>query len=157
MKGRKPIPKEIAKIRGYYRPNRHKDILAVSGIDFVYGGIPEPPTNMRNYATKIWYEQLSQASKIDGYLAEIDLPLFEMYCNVYADLMETKDILKKEPMQYKDANGVIRVNPLYNIQMALSKEFTTLSNEFGFSPSARTRIKLQPTKQQEQPTDDYQL
>ena len=134
MKGRKPIPKEI-----------------------VYGGIPDPPSSMNEYATKIWYEQLTQASKINGYLAEIDLPLFEVYCNIYADLMETKDLLRKEPMQYKDANGVVRINPLYSVQKTLSKEFANLSNEFGFSPSARTRIKLQPLKQQEQPTDDYQL
>ena len=157
MKGRKPIPKEIAKLRGYFRPSRHKDQLAVSGIDFVYNSIPDAPSGMSKYAAKIWNEQLSQASKIDGYLAEIDLPLFEIYCNTYADLMEVKDILRKEPMQYTDANGVVRINPLYNVQKTLSKDFANLSSEFGFSPSARTKIKLQPIKQPEQPFDDYQL
>lgn len=154
-RGPKPQPKAIAVSKGLYRPSRHEDQIADAGVkmDWVYKTLPSAPEYLDDYAKEVWKQQLSEAQKVFGYIGFIDLRLFAEYCYVAAE-MET---LKNESVEriYTDDNGVRRLNPMYLELNKLRKDFLRLSQEFGFSPSSRTRIKLENPQEQEKKEDSY--
>jgi P27 family predicted phage terminase small subunit len=82
-----------------------------------------------------------QSQKLYGYISFIDLTLFKEYCYVYSELEWLKENTKGR--FYLDDKGMKRIDPLYMELNKLRKDFLRLSQEFGFSPSARTRIQLQ--------------
>ncbi len=155
MRGRKPVPKEIAKIRGYYRPGKHKDQLSMSGLDFVYKDIPEPPEALNKWAKKMWTAQLEEAAKVNGYIAVIDLLTFEVYCSTYGNYMKLKELCISESYHYEDKKGVKRINPLFKECDRAKNTFIKLSAEFGFTPSARMRVKLQASPSKDAEEEDY--
>ena len=146
-RGPKSQPAAIAKQKGYYRESRHGDELAKQseGLEFVYNGIPTAPATLSEDGANLWNYQLMNAQKIYGYISFLDLKLFETYCYVYQEM----EALKKESItrSYTDANGVIRLNPLYKQLTAYIKDFTRLSQLFGFDPSSRSNIKLEQKKE----------
>lgn len=141
-RGPKKQPAALAKAKGTYRPSRNEDEIADSGaLDFVTRDYkPDPPASLDEVACKIWVGLIGEACKLDGYISTVDLVLFEVYCKCYSEMLE----LETEDRTYTDENGVKRLNPLFKCYQDTRKEFIRLSAEFGFSPAARTRIKLQP-------------
>ena len=139
--GRKRTPKAIAKQKGYYRPSRHSDAIAdIKGLDWLeQDHIPEAPTDLTEEAKRLWNYQLTQAANLEGYISAIDLRLFKVYCYLYVELREIEELI---PNRLIIENGVRRVNPLYSEMQKLRKDFTTLSNVFGFSPLSRAKLKL---------------
>jgi P27 family predicted phage terminase small subunit len=117
----------------------------------VHNTIPTPPDDLTDKAKEIWNSQLMQAQKMYGYISFIDLPMFKEYCYVYGEMEWLKENTKGR--KYTDEKGAIRIDPLYLELNKIRKEFIRLSQEFGFSPSARTRIQLE--QKPETTTDIY--
>jgi phage terminase small subunit len=112
-------PAALAKLKGTYQPCRHKDDVADSkALEFVHDTLPQPPEDLSDKAKEYWIKQLSSARKVYGYISFIDLAIFEELCKVYAE-------------------------PYYVLLQQTRDIFLKLSREFGFTPSARTRITLQ--------------
>ena len=155
-RGPTPQPKAIAEQKGLYRPSRHEDQIAeINSLRWVYNELPMPPDDLGPVASEVWTSILADAQKIKGYISTIDLRLFKEYCYLYGEM----EFLKGETdgvRTYKDDNGVVRVNPLYTELNKIRKDFIRLSQEFGFSPSARTRIKL-ASEREEEIEDSYEL
>lgn len=146
-RGPKPQPSAIAKSKGYYRPHKHDtDMIANNeALGFVHDVILDPPPHLPEDAAKIWTAQLSEASKVFGYISFIDLKLFEEYCNSYATMME----LRNSPKVTVNDKGNMSIHPEYKIFINARDTWIKLSAEFGFSPSARTRVTLQQRQEQE--------
>jgi len=138
-------PAALAKLKGTYQPCRHKDDVADSkALEFVHNTLPQPPEDLSDKAKEYWIKQLSSAMKIYGYISFIDLSIFEQLCKVYAELISLEnEITPKTPRIMKDKNGRPIVNPYYVLLQQTRDIFLKLSREFGFTPSARTRITLQ--------------
>lgn len=154
-RGPKPEPKAIAQQKGYYRPSRHGDEIADKNtLRWVHNELPMPPEDLGERAKEVWMSLLSDAQRIKGYISTIDLPMFKEYCYVVGEMeyLKTQSISRT----YTDANGVIRVDPLYNELNKMRKDFIRLSQEFGLSPSARTRISLKQADDIKK-EDDYEL
>ena len=151
-RGPKPQPKAIALQKGYYRPSKHDDQIADQNkLDWVHDTLPTPPEDLKPKAKDIWNAQLMQAQKMYGYISFIDLSLFKEYCYVYAEMEWLKENTKSRT--YTDEKGNIKVDPLYTELNKIRKDFLRLSQEFGFSPSARTKIHLE--QKPETNTDIY--
>jgi P27 family predicted phage terminase small subunit len=99
---------------------------------------PAPPP--KSLVVKKGYYQPSRHGDY-GYISFIDLSMFKEYCYVYGEMEYLKEHTKGRT--YTDDKGTIRLDPLYMELNKLRKDFIRLSQEFGFSPSARTRITLQ--------------
>ncbi len=150
LRGASKIPAEIAKQRGYYRPYSHKDEIADdTALTFIHNGFPLPPEGLDDLAKQVWNVTLGEASKAYGYISFIDLVLFEEYCLCYSELKTLNNLCRGNKINYKDDRGVIRINPLFDKRDDKRRMLIRLSREFGFSPSARTSIKLaaNPNKQ----------
>jgi P27 family predicted phage terminase small subunit len=141
-RGPVPPPKAITIKKGYYQPSRHDDPIAdTNALDWVHNEVPSPPEDLNDVAKKMWTQQLMQSQKLYGYISFIDLTLFKEYCYVYSELEWLKQNTKGR--YYLDDKGAKKIDPLYMELNKLRKDFLRLSQEFGFSPSARTRIQLQ--------------
>lgn len=139
-RGPNKLPAAIAKERGTYRPSSHPDEIAESGaITFIYKTIITPPWHMSAMGKKVWMAQLSEASRLDGYISILDLPLFESWCETYVDVMSLR---KKKIRPFVKVKGVLKANPLHKVLVELEKHFAMLCSLFGFNPSARVRLGL---------------
>lgn len=149
-------PAALAKLKGTYQKCRHKDDVADSkALGFIYNTLPSPPEELSQTAKEYWIKQLSSAMKVDGYISYIDLGIFEQLCKVYAELISLEnEITPKTPRIMKDKNGRPIVNPYYVLLQQTRDTFLKLSREFGFTPSSRTRIRLE-TQAKEKPFDIY--
>lgn len=156
-RGPAPLPTAVVKQRGYYQPSEHKDDLADSGkLDWVHNNIPSHPEHFSEYASNAWTQILMQANRLKGYISYIDLTLLEQYCECYGELRELTDLCRGSKYYYEDNNGVKRINPIYQEKDKKRKVLVSIGREFGFSPSARSRLLLsmQPEKQKEDKYED---
>ena len=151
-RGPSPQPIAVLKAKGTINVTRTKDEIADKNkLDWVHDTIPTPPDDLSDKAKEIWTSQLMQAQKMYGYISFIDLPMFKEYCYVYGEMEWLKENTKGR--KYTDEKGAIRIDPLYLELNKIRKEFIRLGQEFGFSPSARTRIQLE--QKPETTTDIY--
>lgn len=142
-RGPAPQPTAIIKQKGYYRESVHKDSIADSGaLGFVYKDIPTPPEHFDELATEVWNTTLMQASQLYGYISFIDLAMFSEYCECYSELQKLNNKCRGNSIIYEDDNGVKRTNPLFKERDDKRKMLIQISREFGFTPSARSRLAL---------------
>lgn len=142
-RGKPPQPTALVKQKGYYRKDRHEDSIADSGaLQFVYKNIPTPPEHFDDLAVEVWNSTLAQASQLYGYISFIDLAMFSEYCECYSELQDLNNKCRGNSLIYEDDNGVKRTNPLYKERDDKRKMLIQLSREFGFTPSARSRLAL---------------
>ncbi len=157
-RGIKPQPLAELKKKDYYRPSRHDDQIAKiddgSGLNYVHNGLPLPPERFSDKAVDIWNETLGQAQKVQGYISFIDLKLFEQYCEVYAELTNLNEECKNTNMYYTDDKGNVKEHPIFRTRKEKRAMFIKISQEFGFSPSSRTRVVLEQTKDKPKPKED---
>jgi P27 family predicted phage terminase small subunit len=146
-RGPSPQPLAVLKAKGTINVTRANDQIAdANELDWIYKEIPTPPDDLTDKAKNIWNQQLLQSQKIYGYISFIDLSMFKEYCYVYGEMEYLKEHTKGRT--YTDDKGTTRIDPLYMELNKLRKDFIRLSQEFGFSPSARTRVSLQNKKEE---------
>jgi P27 family predicted phage terminase small subunit len=129
-------PKEIKKLEGTYRKDRDTD-----GIKFPkLSELPKPPKELTKIAV--------------GYFVNICLTLLEYGMLTGADVFLIKQLAQSFEINdeaYKNIkngdavqttkNGFTTISAWYSIYDKSSKQIRELCNQFGFSPSARERIK----------------
>lgn len=134
-------PTAIAKIKGTYQPCRYE-----TGVDdqlnFIYKVIPTPPDHLSEIGQRYWIETLSQVQNINGYISFIDLGVFTVLCEVVDEMETTKKEIKTRYIQNK--NGTETINPRVRQLERLRRQFVELCREFGFTPSSRSKIKIEP-------------
>lgn len=121
---------------------------------------PEPPERMKPIAKEEWRRSWQQL-KACGLLATVDLTLFEIYCDLWADYVEFFEKTKKLGTEIvfrteKTNKNKERVNSVGQAPWLLSKFRTVdniikLADRFGMSPAARSRIQM--FEEQEQKDD----
>jgi P27 family predicted phage terminase small subunit len=138
MKGRKPIPTALKKLRGTDQPVRINQNEAQASI---VSKLPPPPKWFSPLAKKI-YKTKGQELMNQNILATLDLDMFILYCNEYAIYIETSEQINEVPNRAtiseaseKILNRIVRKN-----QRAWERA-KSIAIEFGFTPSARARVK----------------
>ncbi len=148
--GPRTQPASILKQKGTYRPDRHKDEPAAKGLPFIEN-IPTPPDKLSEEGSKEWLRILSSTVRVSNYIALNDLSAFEQHCTNYELLRQAIDELKE--------NGNIikgKVSPYFKVYNELLKNYNRSCQEFGLTPSSRTKIKIEPIKEHD-PWDDFKL
>jgi P27 family predicted phage terminase small subunit len=155
-RGKVQQPTALIKKKGYYKKTKHEDAIAdSSALSFVYRNVPTPPDHFDEIAVQIWNSTLMEASNLYGYISFIDLALFSEYCECYSELQHLNNQCRGNAVIYKDDNGVRRTNPLFKERDDKRKMLIQISREFGFTPSARSRLAL-VQKVKEEKEDDYE-
>ncbi len=137
MKGRKPTPTGLKKMRGTDQPIRINDHETETN---VISKMPTPPKWFSKLARKI-YKSKSTELINQGVMGTLDIDMFVLYCNEYATYIETSEEIAKIPYNAKLSESSVEVYRRIRQQNQQAWERAkAIAIEFGFTPSARSRV-----------------
>lgn len=135
MAGRPPKPAAIRELEGHrgHRPIRHgpKTIPVIRA---------RPPAWLDATAKRIWRDHSPELERL-GMLTKVDLARLAGFCKAYSRYLQAEEALDGyDSMTYMTDTGQIKPRPEVNIAQTYLRIANQIGNEFGFSPSGRTRI-----------------
>jgi P27 family predicted phage terminase small subunit len=111
---------------------------------------PRCPSWLEPEAKKEW-KRMAKTLETIGVLTQIDKAAFAGYCQAYARWKEAEEFLSKHGTIFKTPSGYIQQVPQVSIAQTYLKVMKDFCSEFGLTPSARTRIRVNTV---DTPTDD---
>lgn len=141
-RGPKPTPTKTLKARGSWRGEINK---SEPEPEFQ---IPSAPKWLNSTAKAEWLRIVPELAR-NGMLSLLDRTTLALYCQAYADYVNSLDLMKKPfpttALVLTKNNNAVQ-HPALSIK---NKAFQTLLNvarEFGLSPSSRSNIQVQKTQ-----------
>jgi len=147
-------PEAIIKAKGYGHPAHLGPGNVSKRLRFLESA-PEPPKILDEVGAKLWTAVLMEATQIPGYISGFDLPAFEQYCFHYQLIRLANENIKKYGQVIKE-NGETKINPFFKTLQDSTKIFINLSDRFGFTPSMRTRIRMEMENEHD-PLNDLEI
>lgn len=110
--------------------------------------LPEPPAWLDKYAQEEWRRVMPDLYAT-GVYALIDEQMLAAYCTAYSRWRHAEEDLRnmadKDPVTHgamlKTDKGNAIQNPLVGVANSALKSMYSIAAEFGFTPSARTRLQ----------------
>ena len=132
--GRKPKPTAIKKLEGNpgkrqlneYEPKPVKKS-------------PKCPMWLETEAKKEWRRTARQLEDL-GILTEVDMAAFAGYCQAYARWKEAEEFISRHGTIVKTPSGYWQQVPQVSIAQTYLKIMSRFCEQFGLTPSARSRI-----------------
>lgn len=118
----------------------------------VESSIPDPPAELSASALVEW-DRISVELFNAGMLSGIDLAGLAAYCSIYARWREAEALLQKSGMIISSPNGYPIQSPYLAIVNKCLQQMRGYLQEFGLSPSSRSRVRA-PNKGGEAAGDD---
>ena len=133
------MPSAVLKLRGTFRKDRSRHEPKPPP------DAPECPDWLDEQAKSAWQQLLPQLQQM-GVLSRIDANALARYCQFFARWKKAEQFLAKHGDVYpiKDEQGKVRCLqqvPQVAIAHKLGALLTRLEQEFGMTPSSRTRIQ----------------
>ena len=154
MRGRKPVPTELHRLRGTYHATRHGKGRA--GEPRAEGDLPiEPPPELTESQRRIWREAMEAAPK--SVLKQADHHTFLAWvvaCDQHEIARGEQARLEAagtEPLVVR-RNGALVPSPYLDIMHRSHMRMMRAAEQLGFSPPARPR--LAPGQPQDNSVDD---
>ena len=102
---------------------------------------PRCPSWLEPEAKKEW-KRMSKTLESMGVLTQVDGAAFSGYCQAYARWKEAEEFLSKHGTIFKTPSGYIQQVPQVSIAQTYLKVMKDFCSEFGLTPAARTRIRV---------------
>lgn len=133
-RGRKPTPTAIKELEGNpgHRPLNDQEPKPVKKA-------PPCPKNLEPEAKKEW-RRLAKHMESLGILTELDMAAFASYCQHYARWKEAEDFLTQHGTIVKTPSGYWQQVPQVSIAQTYNKLMMKAAEQFGLTPSSRSRI-----------------
>jgi P27 family predicted phage terminase small subunit len=151
-----PLPSNVKKLRGTYR----KDRAAVNEMTpETMQQVPLPPATLAKKAQEVWFKAAMELQKLHM-LHAVDLELLAAYCHQVSIMDEAMFFINKHGKVMKLRNKVnaeyYQKNPWINIYNEALTYANRLAQQFGFTPSARSRISAPVVEKKEKdPWDEF--
>lgn len=155
MRGRPPVPTALREIRGNtgHRPaNAEEPDIPVARPSI------QPPAHLTDTARAKWFELIDTltASRL---LTVADIGIFSSYCLYYAEHAEYAErvasegpyvIIQKKDKDGKPIQGVVYTewNPARIMRDSAWEKMRKAANDLGLTPSARSRVKKDGSKEE---------
>ncbi|MBF8255859.1 MAG: phage terminase small subunit family [Anaerolineales bacterium] len=152
-RGPAPLPKAVRQLRG----NAGKRPLGEAEPEPPKGDV-RPPEWLRGKGRWAW-RQIAPVLTGMGLLTTADPHALALLCDAYAEFLEAREVVRKKWMTYEsrttfeeeDEEGetkivvsvMVRARPEVKIASDAWKRIRAMMQEFGLTPSARTRVKGQ--------------
>ncbi|WP_366923864.1 phage terminase small subunit P27 family [Metallumcola ferriviriculae] len=134
QRGRKPKPTAIKELEG--NPGKRE----------LNQNEPKPekkaprcPTWLEPDAKKEWRRMAKQLEQL-GILSEVDMAAFAGYCQAYARWKEAEEFITKHGTIVKTPSGYWQQVPQVSIAQTYLKIMNRFCEQFGLTPSARSRL-----------------
>ena len=115
---------------------------------------PKCPSWLDAEAKKEWRRLTKQLDDL-GLLTTVDMAAFAGYCQAYARWKEAEEFISKHGTIVKTPSGYWQQVPQVSIAQTYLKIMNKLCEQFGLTPSARSRIVSDVGRQD--PTDPMEL
>lgn len=136
MTGRPAKPTNIHRLQGTFEKSRHTNRMDVDVKPLIY--VPLPPNRLSSEGREMWMN-LAPLLVSHGLLSEFDLPAFETLVETTGESRRLRAAQNGgEPVRTADISDCERR------QLALLIQF-------GLTPAARAKIKIEKVKQDESP------
>ena len=132
--GRAPKPTELKILEGNpgKRPlNKNEPAPAKKA--------PSCPKWLEPEAKKEW-RRLAKHMESLGILTEVDMAAFASYCQAYARWKEAEEFISQHGSIMRTKSGYVQQVPQVSIAQSYNKILTKLAEQFGLTPSSRSRI-----------------
>lgn len=134
QRGRKPKPTAVKELEGNpgkralneFEPKPQKKA-------------PKCPTWLDTEAKKEWRRVAKQLEEL-GVLTEVDMAAFSGYCEAYARWKEAEEFISKHGTIVKTPSGYWQQVPQVSIAQTYLKIMIKFCEQFGLTPSSRSRI-----------------
>jgi P27 family predicted phage terminase small subunit len=131
----------LKQLHGTYRPDRAPKNEATPNLASQYQ--LKAPDWLNERATAKWDELALRLHSL-GLLTEIDLDVFAAYCVSWSNWRDAEECIQKYGATTKAQSGYEAVSPHVTRAKNHLAELIKLQNLLGLSPSARTRIEVEP-------------
>lgn len=147
MRGRKPKPTAVKVLEGNpgkrelnpYEPKVEKKA-------------PRCPTWLDPEAKKEW-RRTGKLLETMGILSEVDMAAFAGYCQAYARWKEAEEFISKHGTIVKTPSGYWQQVPQVSIAQTYLKIMNRFCEQFGLTPSARSRIVADKPMESDDPME----
>ena len=150
--GRPPTPTSIKIRQGTLEKSRQTDNeMEVSRL----ANIPDVPSQIKNnvYSVEAWSSMTETLFELNMLYAA-DIPMIIMYCIYLGRGMKYNDFLEEHGDTFETPNKFIQTRPEVKIMNDSFDRANRLAGQFGFTPSARTKIGM-PEKKKTNDFDEY--
>jgi len=160
MAGRRPLPTNLKKLRG--NPGKRKLNDAEPDVN---QKAPEMPPDLPELAQKEWTSIVPRLMQLHV-LSDVDGKALAAYCFAYARWHEAEQEIERlgiiveepilgGPIENREIVGYkYKRNPAVSISHDALKLMKTYLIEFGLTPAARTRLRIEKPKEPD-PMDEY--
>lgn len=141
--GRKPTPTNVKKLRG--NPGKRP----LNTAEPRPSGKARKPRGLAKFnpcVAKRW-DEIAPALEALGLLTDLDAAAFRMMLQHYQFALEAASEVREEGLTRQDENGVQRKHPMLQIFRDNSTAFRAYAEQFGMTPSSRSRLSPQAPKQ----------
>ena len=149
--GRKPKPTAVKALEG----NPGKRSLN-TGEPKPEKKAPRCPAWLAGEAKKEWKRMAGQMEKL-GILTEIDMAAFAGYCQAYARWKEAEEFITQHGTIVKTPSGYWQQVPQVSIAQTYLKIMNRFCEQFGLTPSSRSRIVAEGGEDKESDTMELLL
>lgn len=140
MAGRKPKPTHLKVLAG--NPGRRP---LPQNEPKPENKIPTCPSYLKGEAKREW-NRVTKLLNTLGMISELDRSTLAAYCQTWGDLYELENFLNDIPVKdrvFRTTSGYFQQIPQVGMVNKLRAELRSYIGEFGFSPSARSRIEIE--------------
>jgi P27 family predicted phage terminase small subunit len=134
QRGRKPKPTAVKQLEG--NPGKRKLNRDEPKPE---KKAPKCPSWLDKEAKKEWRRTARQLEQL-GILTEVDMAAFAGYCQAYARWKEAEEFITKHGTIVKTPSGYWQQVPQVSIAQTYLKIMNRFCEQFGLTPSARSRI-----------------
>ena len=139
-RGPPPTPSSVLKRRGSWRCNRNPSEPRPEP------GRPRCPSWLGDYAKAAWRHLVPMLDRM-GVLTKVDRNALARYCVLWSRWRKAEEFIRDRGDSYlvkDEAGGLKAIKPYPQVRMAnqLAEQLLRLEQQFGMTPSARTRIEV---------------
>lgn len=146
-------PTKELKFRGTFRKDRHGDPSSEPDFELVTK-MPPPPGFLDAVGVMEW-DRVGPELIEKQLLTVADMAAFTLYCLSVSRVVECEKQLSKSGLTITTPQGFIQAHPLISIGRQAGVEVRKFCQEFGLTPSARTRVKVPPKAPAAKPDDPW--
>ena len=115
---------------------------------------PRCPAWLEEEAKKEW-KRMGKTLEQLGLLTEMDMAAFAGYCQAYARWKEAEEFISQHGTMIRTPNGYLQQVPQVSIAQTYLKIMNKFCEQFGLTPSARSRIVADTAEDKE--SDEMEL
>lgn len=136
-RGPPPKPTILKKLAG----NPGKRPLNENEPKPIAAGRISPPAWMDDLARKEWRRVVPELKRM-GLLTKVDLAALEVYCDAVSTFIKAAEVVNAKGFIFKTSTGYMAQLPHVNIKNQAANVIRAFCQEFGLTPSSRSKIQL---------------